>query len=133
MVLICVTCCCLTVFCRPGSSAHSTPAAIEQQEIIVLVFDVFVDLLPLASLQTLLHASLLFTCNCITCSLILSQLTLVKYQHFSDTVRRSLLLLWLVLAFKKCLKFIDTDSFKRKSAHHNIPKCFMYVWHMLSS
>lgn len=57
MVSVCVMCCCRTVFCRLGSSAHSTPTAIEQLEIIVLAFDI----LPSASLQILLHATILIT------------------------------------------------------------------------
>lgn len=50
-------CCCWAVFCSLSSSAHSTPAAIEQQEIIVLALDI----LPLASLQTLQHVLILFS------------------------------------------------------------------------
>ncbi len=75
-VLVCVTCCCWTVSCSLGSSAHSTPAAIEQQEIIVLTLDVFIDISPSASLQTLQHVTLLVSCNCIMCSLIPLQRTL---------------------------------------------------------
>lgn len=55
-VLVRVTCCCSTVFCRLSSSAHSTPAATEYLEIIVLAFDVFADIFSSVSLQTLQHA-----------------------------------------------------------------------------
>lgn len=62
MVMVHVMCCCKPVFFRLCSSARSTPVAIEQMEIIVLAFDVFIDFLPLASLQTLQH-NLLFIKN----------------------------------------------------------------------
>lgn len=62
-VQVCVMWCCLAAFCRLGNSTHATPAATEQQEIIVLALDVFIDTSPLASLQTLLHASILNTIN----------------------------------------------------------------------
>lgn len=55
MVSVCVMCCCWTVFCSLSSNAHSTPVAVQQQEIIVLAFDVFKDNLTSASLQTLQH------------------------------------------------------------------------------
>lgn len=54
-VTVCVMCGCWTAFCRLGSITHTTSAAREQQEIIVLALDVFIDPSPLASLQTLLQ------------------------------------------------------------------------------
>lgn len=58
-VSVCVMCCCQAAFCTLGSNAHSTPAATEQLEIIVLALDVFTDISPLASLQRLPHTMLL--------------------------------------------------------------------------
>lgn len=46
----------VAAFCRLGDFTHTTPAATEQQEIIVLVLDVSNDPSPLTSLQTLLHS-----------------------------------------------------------------------------